>query len=221
MSARPYDMTAYSPAVKTAAIPTATRFWTVNTSSTGAAASGRWRPGSVLHHHIGGPRNVPVGLEPDDSAREQRIAEDNVRQGVPDLRPLKAPRLTDGGEEDTGGVVGQRLEPVGHGMVLPHVPLGEQLGGRVFQGRRPPQRRDQVVSPRPQRLASLLVGAARPVRHHLVVEAQLKVLAVHRDEVRQVGIGEEYGRVGGLHLLEEGTEVASVKLEGLVQDNPE
>src|SRR5438309_2913454 len=209
MIARPYDMIAYSPAVSTAAIPTAIRFSAENTSGEsyeGAPAllHARHREGGVpgfrqllrpddpdrvagrvLHHHVRRD-DLPVRGEPYDAAGQQRVPHHELREDVAHGRPVEALRLPDRLEEHPRGVVGERLEPIGNLVVLPHVLLGEQLRGRVLERGGPPHRGDQVVRAGPERLPAFLVRPPTTVGDELVADAKLEILAVHRDEGPQV-----------------------------------
>ena len=202
-------------------------------SGLGAMQTGRHRRRGARHvgrpdqHGVGAKRGTAArrpGLWPrlgriDDRAQPREPA---VLLTVPDRgHDQEVARARRRHVEDARRLVRQRLEPVRRDVELGLPGLGELLALLRAERGRPPQARDHVVGRRLERLAPLLVRAARPVGDDLVLEALLGVLAVHGDVVGQVGIGEEGVGAGGLHLGQERDEVGAVEVELLVEHDLE
>ena len=97
------------------------------------------------------------------------------------------------------------------------LPLGvERLYLSIREKVRPPAAREDVVGGRAKGLAPRRVRAARAVGDHLVVEAHLRVRAVHRDEVFQVRVGHEEVGLGRRDARQERLEIRGVQLEALL-----
>src|SRR5665213_2481394 len=222
MSARPYDIAAYSPATKSAEISVA------RVSSRLASRYGQHGLAGLLGVRVDDHRlpvgevlrdderrvDLAVGFELDVAARQDGVANVDRPQRLHDLVLVEGTRLRERDEERAGRLVGERRVPFG-------VELGVRLGSlvveRLDRGVRdrliPPRRGDDVVGALPERVAALLVRAARTVRDVRVVHPGLGVLALHRDVVVEVRVRHERVGVRRLHLLEQRREVFSVQVE--------
>src|SRR5581483_11523141 len=229
MRASPYDIVAYRPATNSALISASRRrmdrlllrrrhHWIAGRLLLRPDEDGL-PAGKVLGHDVH-VRRLAALVELDRAAREDRVTPAVAREGVPDLLLVDGARLLDRGVEDpdrlpSGGRVPLRVVAGG----LPGVePLLHRRAGLLLVE---PHRRGDVVRGRAQLVLRGLVRTARAVGDELVIQAELRVLALHGDVVRKVRVRHERVGIHVLHATQERREVLAVQVERLVEQDLE
>src|ERR1035437_7808972 len=218
MTARPYDIVAYSPAAsnvlrrtsRSSCMP-ARRRPGLRPRDGGDRVAGlrRLRPDEVdlparlVLRHDEREDRLPGLAEREDAAREDRVLHLQRGEGRADGIGLQRPRLRDSGEERASGLVRRGVVPLRGGAGRRLVLRGPGFYLRIREEVGPPAARENVVGGRAEPLAPRLIGTAGAVGEHLVVEPHLRVGPLHRDEVLEVGVAHEKVRLGGPDPVED------------------
>src|SRR6478735_4782816 len=146
---------------------------------------------------------LPVGSKLQDLSREHRILQLRFFEGIADSGFVERTGSLDCLGHDAHAVIGRGRVPGINVMSSEGFVVGSKLFRlRVRQFIRPPDAGKNVIGTGAKRLAGIRFRTARSVAHHLVMQAILKVLAMHGDVIRQVRVRKENIRVAVFDLLQ-------------------